>query len=140
MVSRHQATRTHKRLAPRARRRAERDSIASVDRTLHRHNEKPPYFRRERRRPRRPKRHNNAFGYGFDLSDREELVLRRPLGNHFVVAGNVRGVTDGSQSPVQERSNVVPPMPDSNGGKHTLRNERLMKDASGILSFRTHRC
>ena len=34
----------------------------------------------------------------------------------FVVAGNVRGVTDGSQSPVQERSNVVlVPMPDFNG-------------------------
>lgn len=39
----------------------------------------------------------------------------------FVVAGNVRGVTDGSQSPVQERSNVVlVPMPDVDGAKFTL--------------------
>ncbi len=38
----------------------------------------------------------------------------------FVVAGNVRGVTDGSQSPVQERSNVVlAPFPDVNGAKYT---------------------
>src|SRR5207302_1181565 len=34
----------------------------------------------------------------------------------FVVAGNVRNVTDGSQSPAQERSNIVLlPMPDSSG-------------------------
>ncbi len=39
----------------------------------------------------------------------------------FVVAGNVRGVTDGSQSPVQERSNVVlVAMPDINGAKYTF--------------------
>ena len=39
----------------------------------------------------------------------------------FVVAGNVRGVTDGSQSPVQERSNVVlVPMPDVHGAKYAL--------------------
>jgi hypothetical protein len=39
----------------------------------------------------------------------------------FVVAGNLRGVTDGSQSPVQERSNVVlVPMPDVGGAKHTF--------------------
>ncbi len=39
----------------------------------------------------------------------------------FVVAGNLRGVTDGSQSPVQERSNVVlVPMPDVNGAKHSF--------------------
>ena len=39
----------------------------------------------------------------------------------FVVAGNVRGVTDGSQSPVRERSNVVlVPMPDFNGKKFTF--------------------
>lgn len=37
----------------------------------------------------------------------------------FIVAGNVRGVTDGSQSPVQERSNVVVvPMPDASGAVH----------------------
>jgi hypothetical protein len=40
----------------------------------------------------------------------------------FVVAGNVRNVTDeGSQSPVMERSNVVlVPMPDVNGAKYTF--------------------
>lgn len=39
----------------------------------------------------------------------------------FVVAGNVRGVTDGSQSPVQERSNIVlVQMPDLNGAKFTF--------------------
>ena len=39
----------------------------------------------------------------------------------FVVAGNLRGVTDGSQSPVQERSNVVlVPMPGVNGGRYTF--------------------
>ncbi len=39
----------------------------------------------------------------------------------FVVAGNLRGVKDGSQSPVQERSNVVlVPFPDVNGAKYTF--------------------
>jgi hypothetical protein len=39
----------------------------------------------------------------------------------FVVAGNVRGVTDGSESPVQERSNVVlVHMPDIGGAKYTF--------------------
>jgi hypothetical protein len=39
----------------------------------------------------------------------------------FVVAGNLRGVKDGSQSPVKERSNVVlVKMPDVNGAKYTL--------------------
>lgn len=39
----------------------------------------------------------------------------------FVVAGNVRGVKDGSQSPVQERSNVVlVKMPDVNGAQYTF--------------------
>jgi len=39
----------------------------------------------------------------------------------FVVAGNLRGVTDGSQSPVQERSNVVlVKMPDKSGAKYTF--------------------
>ncbi|HEY8089523.1 MAG TPA: hypothetical protein VIF09_16795 [Polyangiaceae bacterium] len=39
----------------------------------------------------------------------------------FVVAGNLRGVTDGSQSPVQERSNVVlVPMPGFAGAKYTF--------------------
>jgi hypothetical protein len=39
----------------------------------------------------------------------------------FVVAGNLRGVTDGSQSPVQERSNVVlVPMPGFGGGRYTF--------------------
>jgi hypothetical protein len=39
----------------------------------------------------------------------------------FVVAGNVRGVTDGSESPVQERSNVVlVPMPDIGGATYTF--------------------
>lgn len=39
----------------------------------------------------------------------------------FVVAGNVRGVTDGSQSPVKERSNVViVPMPDVSGAFYTF--------------------
>jgi hypothetical protein len=39
----------------------------------------------------------------------------------FVVAGNLRGVTDGSQSPVQERSNVVlMPMPTFAGAKYTF--------------------
>ena len=39
----------------------------------------------------------------------------------FVVAGNLRGVTDGSQSPVQERSNVVlMPMPVFGGAKYTF--------------------
>jgi hypothetical protein len=39
----------------------------------------------------------------------------------FVVAGNVRGVTDGSQSPVKERSNVVlVKMPDASGAKYTF--------------------
>jgi hypothetical protein len=37
----------------------------------------------------------------------------------FIVAGNVRGVFDGSQSPVQERSDVVVvPMPDVDGAVH----------------------
>lgn len=39
----------------------------------------------------------------------------------FVVAGNLRGVTDGSQSPVEERSNVVlVKMPDLGGAKYTF--------------------
>ncbi|MGZ3475508.1 MAG: hypothetical protein ACXWUG_15480 [Polyangiales bacterium] len=39
----------------------------------------------------------------------------------FVVAGNVRGVKDGSQSPVHERSNIVlVPMPDLAGAKHAF--------------------
>ena len=39
----------------------------------------------------------------------------------FVVAGNLRGVTDGSQSPVKERSNVVlVKMPDVGGAKYTF--------------------
>lgn len=39
----------------------------------------------------------------------------------FVVAGNLRGVKDGSQSPVKERSNVVlVKMPDIDGAKYTL--------------------
>jgi hypothetical protein len=39
----------------------------------------------------------------------------------FVVAGNLRGVTDGSQSPVQERSDVVlMPMPPLAGAKYTF--------------------
>ena len=40
----------------------------------------------------------------------------------FVVAGNVRGVTDdGTQSPVRERSNVVlVPMPTAAGAKYTF--------------------
>lgn len=39
----------------------------------------------------------------------------------FVVGGNVRGVTDGSQSPAKERSNVVVvPMPDVNGASYTF--------------------
>lgn len=39
----------------------------------------------------------------------------------FVVAGNVRGVLDGSQSPVQERSNVVVvPMPGVEGASHSF--------------------
>jgi hypothetical protein len=39
----------------------------------------------------------------------------------FVVAGNLRGVGDGSQSPVQERSNVVlMPMPGLGGGRYTF--------------------
>jgi hypothetical protein len=39
----------------------------------------------------------------------------------FVVAGNVRGVKDGSQSPVKERSNIVlVPMPDLAGAKHAF--------------------
>ena len=39
----------------------------------------------------------------------------------FVVAGNLRGVTDGSQSPVQERSNIVlMPMPGVAGAKYTF--------------------
>jgi hypothetical protein len=39
----------------------------------------------------------------------------------FVVAGNLRHVTDGSQSPVKERSNVVlVPMPDVNGASYTF--------------------
>ena len=39
----------------------------------------------------------------------------------FVVAGNVRGVGDGSQSPVHERSNVVlVAMPDVGGAKYTF--------------------
>jgi hypothetical protein len=39
----------------------------------------------------------------------------------FVVAGNVRGVLDGSQSPVHERSNVVVvPMPGSAGKTYTF--------------------
>lgn len=39
----------------------------------------------------------------------------------FIVAGNVRGVLDGSQSPVQERSEiVVVPMPGPEGAVHDL--------------------
>ena len=39
----------------------------------------------------------------------------------FVVAGNLRGVTDGSQSPVHERSNVVlVPMPGFGGARYTF--------------------
>ncbi len=39
----------------------------------------------------------------------------------FVVGGNVRGVTDGSQSPAKERSNVVlVPMPGFEGAKYTF--------------------
>jgi hypothetical protein len=39
----------------------------------------------------------------------------------FVAAGNLRDVTDGSQSPVQERSNVVlVQMPDINGANYTF--------------------
>jgi len=39
----------------------------------------------------------------------------------FVVAGNLRGVKDGSQSPVKERSNVVlVPMPTIAGAKYTF--------------------
>ena len=39
----------------------------------------------------------------------------------FVVAGNARGVPDGSQSPVHERSNVVlVPMPDFGGATYTF--------------------
>lgn len=39
----------------------------------------------------------------------------------FVAAGNLRGVKDGSQSPVHERSNVVlVPFPNVAGGKHTF--------------------
>ena len=39
----------------------------------------------------------------------------------FVVAGNLRGVTDGSQSPVKERSNVVLlRMPGWSGGRYTF--------------------
>jgi hypothetical protein len=39
----------------------------------------------------------------------------------FVVAGNLRGVKDGSQSPVKERSNVVlVPMPSASGAKYTF--------------------
>jgi hypothetical protein len=39
----------------------------------------------------------------------------------FVVAGNLRNVMDGSQSPVQERSDVVlVPMPDVNGAKYVI--------------------
>lgn len=39
----------------------------------------------------------------------------------FVVGGNVRGVTDGSQSPAKERSNVVLlKMPDIAGAKYTF--------------------
>jgi hypothetical protein len=39
----------------------------------------------------------------------------------FVVAGNVRGVTDGSQSPARERSNVVlVRMPDATGASYTF--------------------
>ena len=39
----------------------------------------------------------------------------------FVVAGNLRGVTDGSQSPVQERSNIVlVPMPGFGGATYTF--------------------
>jgi len=39
----------------------------------------------------------------------------------FVVAGNLRGVTDGSQSPAHERSNVVlMPMPAFGGARYTF--------------------
>lgn len=39
----------------------------------------------------------------------------------FVIAGNVRGVKDGSQSPVKERSNVVVvPFPNASGAKYTF--------------------
>jgi len=39
----------------------------------------------------------------------------------FIVAGNVRGVTDGSQSPVRERSNVVVvPFPDVTGADYSF--------------------
>ncbi len=55
-----------------------------------------------------------------------ELAGRQPATGEiiglFVVAGNVRGVTDdGSQSPVHERSNVVlVPMPDVEGAIYTF--------------------
>ena len=39
----------------------------------------------------------------------------------FVIAGNVRGVLDGSQSPVLERSDVVVvPMPGVEGASHSF--------------------
>ena len=54
-----------------------------------------------------------------------ELAGRQPETGEtvgvFVVAGNVRGVTDGSQSPVPERSNVVlVPFPDVDGATYTF--------------------
>jgi hypothetical protein len=52
-----------------------------------------------------------------------ELAGRQPATGEivgvFVVAGNVRGVTDGSQSPAMERSNVVlVAFPDVNGASY----------------------
>lgn len=75
-----------------------------------------------------------AFGYGSTCQVAKNWYYDSRWGNLagyqpktgeligvFVVAGNVRGVTDGSQSPVQERSNVVlVPMPDFAGASHTF--------------------
>jgi hypothetical protein len=54
-----------------------------------------------------------------------ELMGRQPATGEtvglFVVAGNLRGVTDGSQSPVMERSDVVlVPFPDVGGATHSF--------------------
>jgi hypothetical protein len=54
-----------------------------------------------------------------------ELAGRQPATGEivglFVVAGNLRGVLDGSQSPVMERSNVVlVPFPDVTGATYTF--------------------
>jgi len=73
-----------------------------------------------------------AFGYGSSCQVAKNwyydgrwgnLAGYQPATNEvigvFVVAGNVRGVTDGSQSPVQERSNVVlVPMPTIAGANY----------------------